>query len=111
MSKNQELFEANYQSFTLQPQDQVFLDDLSAQLNVVVLAEDWCGDVMRYLPVFVRMAEAASTWNVRIFYRDQNPDLADHCLKDGKHRAIPVFLFFDKEMNERACFTEKPAPV
>jgi len=111
MSKNKELFESNYASFTLQAQDQVFLRDLKAAVNVAVLAEDWCGDVIRYVPVFTRMAEAAGNWNVRVFYRDQNPDLADHCLKDGKFRAIPVFLFFDADMNERACFTEKPAPV
>src|SRR5438094_2026915 len=81
------------------------------RLNVAVLAEDWCGDVLRYLPAFARLAEAMQDWDMRIFYRDENADLIDRCLKEGKYRAIPVFLFFDKDMNEIACFTERPSAV
>ncbi len=111
MTKNQELFEENYTTFELNEDDIAFVRDLDIRLNVAVLAEDWCGDVLRYLPAFARLAEVAQKWDVRIFYRDENVDLIDLCLKDGKYRAIPVFLFFDAEMNEVACLTEKPAAV
>jgi hypothetical protein len=111
MQKNRDTFRENYESFTLEPEDEAFFRDLGRDLNVMVLAEDWCGDVLRYLPVFVRMAEAAQRWNVRIFYRDVNLDLADACLKQGKYRAIPVFKFYDQQMNEVTCFIEKPASV
>src|SRR5207248_10661660 len=111
MTKNQELFEEHYKTFELNEDDATFLRNLEMPLNVAVLAEDWCGDVLRYLPAFARIAEAAQTWDVRVFYRDENVDLIEMCLKDGRYRAIPVFLFFDKDMNEVACFTEKPAAV
>jgi hypothetical protein len=111
MTKNQELFEENYRTFDLDERDIAFLRGLNMRLNVVVLAEDWCGDVLRYLPAFACLAEAMQTWDVRVFYRDENPELIDMCLKEGRYRAIPVFLFYDKEMNEIACFTEKPAAV
>ena len=111
MKKNRETFESNYNGFALRPEDERFLRGLDKPLKVVILAEDWCGDVVRYMPVFARMAEVTPNWTARVFYRDENLDLADRCLKDGKYRAIPVFLFFDQDMNELACFTERPAAV
>ncbi len=111
MSKNREQFEENYRDFPLSNEDQAFLRDLDLDLNVVILAEDWCGDVLMYLPVFARLAEAARNWQVRVFCRDENPDLAEQWLKDGKYRSIPVIAFLDKEMREVACYVEKPAAV
>lgn len=111
MSKNQELFIENYNNFTLEPEDEAFLRGLDRKLKVVVLAEDWCGDVLRYLPAFARMLEVVPQWEARVFYRDSNLDLADLWLKEGKYRAIPVMVFFDEEMNEIACYVEKPAAV
>jgi thiol-disulfide isomerase/thioredoxin len=111
MQKNRELFEANYNDFTLNEEDEAFFRSLDSDLKVMVLAEDWCGDVLRYLPVFTHIAEVAPGWDVRVFKRDDNTDLADQCLKEGKYRAIPVFKFFDKDLNEITCFTERPAAV
>lgn len=111
MSKNQELFIENYNNFTLEPEDEAFLRGLDRKLKVVVLAEDWCGDVLRYLPAFARLLEVVPQWEARVFYRDSNLDLADLWLKEGKYRAIPVMVFFDEEMNEIACYVEKPAAV
>jgi hypothetical protein len=56
------------------------------------------------------IAEAAG-WDLRVFYRDNNPHLADTWMKDGTHRAIPVFVFFDEQWNELAHFIEKPPEV
>jgi len=110
MSKNREVFEQNYSNFTLRPEDEDFLRSMDRRLHVLVLAEDWCGDVLRYLPVFARMCEAAE-WDARVFYRDQNLDLADMWRKEGKYRSIPVMVFFDEDWNEVACYVEKPAAV
>jgi hypothetical protein len=57
------------------------------------------------------MAEAAGTWEVRHFCRDENLDLADCWRKNGKYLSIPVIVFFDSEMREVGCFVEKPAAV
>jgi hypothetical protein len=111
MSKNRDTFIENRDNFTLRPEDAAALRGMGRRLKVLVLAEDWCGDVLLYLPTLACMAEAAPTWEVRVFYRDQNQDLSDLWLKDGKHRAIPVMVFFDEEMNEIACYVEKPAAV
>ena len=111
MQKNRDVFSQNYSNFVLKPDDAAFLRGLGLNLNVVVLVEDWCGDVLRYVPALARVAEAVPGWNVRLFYRDRNLDLSDGCLKDGKYRAIPAMLFYDEDMNEVACWIEKPAAV
>ena len=111
MSKNRHIFEENYANFALSEDDAAFLRNLDRKLKVIVLAEDWCGDVLRYVPVFTRMAEAARNWEVRVFCRDENHDLADLWLKEGKFRAIPVIAFLDENMEEVACYVEKPAAV
>jgi hypothetical protein len=110
MRKNREIIEENYRVCQIGEEDAVLLRE-SGPLNVLVLAEDWCGDVVRYLPVMARMAEAAGNWSVGVFLRDQNPDMADLCLKDGEFRAIPVFLLFDGAWNNVACLIEKPQAV
>ena len=111
MSKNKELFQERYESFLLSGEDETALRQLGRPLKVLVLVEDWCSDVLRYVPVFARMAEAAEIWEVKVFCRDENLDLADVWRKQGQFRAIPVIVLFDKEMNELGCFVEKPAAV
>jgi hypothetical protein len=111
MTKNRELFESNYLTFRLTSDELTGLRDLKNRLHILLLTEDWCGDAIRYLPALVRMAEERAGWDIRIFYRDAHPDLADRWLKHGTHRAIPVLVFFDEEWNEYACFVEKPEPV
>ncbi len=111
MTKNRDIFEEHYRTFTLNEEDAAFFSRFPRPLNVLVLAEDWCGDVLRYLPALARIADVARTWNVRVFHRDRNLDLADMWMREGKYRAIPVVVFFDEQMRELAHFIEKPQEV
>ena len=58
-------------------------------------------------PALVRLVEGQPDLQVRVFLRDENPDLMDQFLKDGKYRSIPVIVFFDASMNEVGRFTER----
>ena len=111
MTQNREMYEERYRNFALSEQSARRLQSMQCEINVLVIAEDWCGDVLRYVPVLERMSEAAPSWNVRAFYRDRNPDLSSRWLKRGVHRAIPVIVFFDQQMREIGHFIEKPALV
>jgi hypothetical protein len=111
MSKNKELFQERYDTFHLDDIVADELRDMALPLKVLVLLEDWCGDVLRYIPTFARMAEAAGTWDVKLFCRDEHLDLADMWRKHGAFRSIPVIVFFDEQLDELACFVEKPAAV
>jgi Thioredoxin len=111
MKENRDKLEENLRNVELRDEAEAGLAEVNRPVRVVVIAEDWCGDVLRYLPVLVKMAQRADRWEVRVFYRDANPDLIERWLKDGTHRAIPVVAFFDEDWNELGYYQEKPATV
>lgn len=80
---------------------------LGPGLRVLVITEDWCGDALYSFPALARLAEGDPGVEVRVFLRDQNPDVMDQYLKRGLYRTIPVFVFFDAQMNEVARFMER----
>jgi hypothetical protein len=111
MSRNLDRVEANEGRVTLDPEAVRFFKSLPQPINVVVLAEDWCGDVIANLPVIGRLAKEVGKLNIRIFYRDQNVDLITHWLNQGKYQSIPVVAFFDKDFRELGHWIERPASV
>lgn len=111
MTRNRERLEENEQTVAFADADLQFFKDLPQPLNVVVLTEDWCGDAIANVPVLGRLAAESGTLNLRIFLRDQNPDLMDQYLNGGVHRSIPVFVFFDQDFHELGHWIERPAVV
>ncbi|HEU5366984.1 MAG TPA: thioredoxin family protein [Ktedonobacterales bacterium] len=111
MTRNQERFAANEQQLALDPADLAAFKNLPQPLNVLAIAEDWCGDVINNLPILGRLAAESGKLNLRVFLRDQNTDLIDQYLKDGKFRSIPVFVFFDDQFRELGRFIERPNSV
>jgi hypothetical protein len=110
---NHDKFDASYQSVPLTDEDISFFRKAAAlphgPKKILVLAEAWCGDVYRELPTAVRIAEA-SGMELRIFFRDENPDIMDEFLSNGgKSRAIPVFVFYTEDLQYIAQFTERSA--
>ena len=101
-------FEQHLEESRLNADQLQALNLLPKDLNVMVIAEDWSGDVLYFLPVLLRMAEEAG-WNVRIFRRDRYPELILPYRKENFYHAIPVFVFFDLEFNEVAHWIERPA--
>src|ERR671933_306471 len=80
MTRNREQLEANEQTMEFAPDDLAFFAQLPQTLNVLVLAEDWCGDVIANLPVLGRLAEETGQLTIRVFLRDQNSDIMDQYL-------------------------------
>jgi selenoprotein W-related protein len=111
MTRNRERFDTNEQTVELRSDDIAFFAGLDGPLHVLVLAEDWCGDVIANLPVLGRLAAESGTLDIRVFLRDQNLDLIDQYLKDGQYRSIPVFVFFDAAFQELGHWIERPARV
>lgn len=111
MTRNQERFADTERAVDLAEDDVAVFRRLPRPLNVLVLAEDWCGDVVDNLPVLGRLAESSGKLNVRVFLRDENLDLMEQYLKQGQFRSIPVFVFFDEQFNELGHFTERPESV
>ena len=110
---NVDKFEQNHKSAPLSPEDLAFFKRAAAQPNgpakILAIAEAWCGDVYRELPTVSRIAEAIGL-ELRVFLRDQNPDIMDEFLSnDGKSRAIPVFVFYTADLQYITHFTERSA--
>ena len=96
MTRNLDRVEENERRVQLRPEDVAAFRGLPRPLNVAVLAEDWCGDVIANLPVLAVLARESGTLDIRIFLRDQNSDLMQRYLNQGKYESIPVFAFFDE---------------
>ena len=59
------------------------------------------------MPVVAKLAEAHPELELRVFLRDESPDVMDRYLKRGVHRSIPVIVFFDEAMRELARYVEE----
>ena len=108
MSMNRERFQRALDGGLVDPSARALLERLGPPLKVLVITEDWCGTSLAYIPPVARLVKDRPDVELRIFLRDENPDLMDQYLKRGIHRAIPVFAFFDEDMNEVARFIESP---
>jgi hypothetical protein len=111
MTTNKDKFLEAMAAVHAMPQDRAVFASRGEKLNVLVLTEDWCGDALTNFPVLARMVEGAPDVEMRVFLRDQNPDLMDQYLNRGLYRSIPVFVFFDEDMKEVARFVERPPKI
>ena len=112
MTGDRERYQKSAAEFKLASEDAKFFRDAVKRLGVKALAivEDWCPDVHRGLPVMAGIAQAAGM-ELRVFYRDQNPDVMALYLKEGKYQSIPVFAFLDKDLKPLCHFIERPSPA
>lgn len=78
--------------------------------RLAALSEDWCGDAVNTLPVVARLAEAAG-WDLRVFSRDDNPDLMDAHLTGGTARSIPVVIVYDEAFEEFGWWGPRPREI
>jgi hypothetical protein len=111
MTRNRDRFEENEKRVDLDEADLEAFRALPRAVKVVVLAEDWCGDVIANLPVLGRLAEESRKLDVRVFLRDQNDDIMQRYLNKGQFKSIPVFVFFDEDFRELGHWIERPASV
>ena len=99
--------EENYNKASLTADEKQFFSGLNQVKYVLMMAENWCGDVHRNSPMIARIVEAMPGTEMRVFFRDQNPDLTDCFLNNG-YRSIPIVVFFDKDWSEIGRWIERP---
>ncbi len=108
MRMNRDRFLRALETATVRPEQAGALDRLGNPTRLLVITEDWCGTSLAYVPGVAKLVAGRPEIEMRIFLRDDNPDVMDQFLKRGLYRSIPVFAFFDDEMNELARFIEQP---
>ncbi len=98
--------EDNSAKSVLTEEERKVFSGVSHVRHVLMLAENWCGDVHRNSPLIAHICEAMPNCDLRVFLRDQNPDLRDALLNNG-YQSIPVVVFFDKDWNEVGRWIER----
>ncbi len=84
------------------------LHALPRPVHTIAIAEDWCGDVVRHVPVLQRMAEEGANLRVRFISREQHPEVFARFLTNGGE-AIPKFVVLNDRFVE--CGSWGPMPV
>ena len=107
-SENRDKMEMARQTLPLEPHIISFLGGLPRPVYVIAIAEDWCGDVMRHVPVLQRLADAAPNLKIRFISRELRPDVFVRFLTNGGE-AIPKFIFLNDAWVE--CGNWGPMPA
>jgi len=110
VTKNRELWHAVHERVDLPEEAVAEAARVPGSWHLVALSEDWCGDAVNTLPVIARLAEEAG-WDLRVMGRDDNPDLIDSHLTNGRSRSIPVVIVYDEEFNEVGWWGPRPGEI
>lgn len=92
----------------LQPVIEAALKVLDRAVYCVAIAEDWCGDVVRHVPVISKFEEVSSNFSVRYISREQHPGVFVRFLTNGGE-AIPKFILLNDSFVE--CGNWGPMPA
>lgn len=112
MTRNQEQFAEWYDQFAWQDDaDKEYFESLRFRddLRCLILAADWCGDVVRNVPVVFRLLEAAEM-PTEVLIMEEHLDVMDQFLTMGG-RAIPVIIFTDTGGHVLGTWGPRPAHV
>jgi len=96
MQKNKEAFISWYDQFAWSSEEEKeFFESLQYRddIRCLILAADWCGDVVRNVPVVFRALEAASI-DTEVLIMEQFPEVMDQFLTMGG-RSVPIVIFAD----------------
>ena len=84
------------------------LNSLKNNYIWLVIAEGWCGDAAQIVPILNKMDSLAHTIEMKIVFRDENPDLMNLFLSNGT-KAIPKLIILDKKtLNVEANWGPRP---
>ncbi|MCL5270602.1 MAG: thioredoxin family protein [bacterium] len=104
---HQDKMEEARRALVLPSHVEAFLQALPRPVHVLAIAEDWCGDVVRHVPVLQRLADAAPNLRVRFIARGPAREVFVRFLtNDGE--AIPKFIFLSDQFVE--CGNWGPMP-
>jgi hypothetical protein len=97
MTQNQDKFLDWHRKFEWKnDDDKQFFEEISVNrddLRCLILMADWCGDVVRNVPVLFHALETAQI-PVEVLIMEQNLDVMDQFLTMGG-RSIPIAIFTD----------------
>ena len=91
------------------PELQKAISAIKSGQTWVVITEGWCGDAAQTIPVFYALSKLNNKIDLRFVLRDENPDLMDLYLTNGRSRSIPKLIVTRTE-NLEEIFNWGPRP-
>lgn len=76
------------------------LENLDRSLTWLILTEGWCGDAAQIIPTIQKMADQTKAIQTRYILRDENLEIMDQFLTDGRARSIPKLICLDSKTLE-----------
>ena len=75
----------------------------------LVISEHWCGDASQINPIINRIAEESNgKIELRFVYRDENEELIDAHLTDGRSRSIPILIELNEDYEVLQTYGPRP---
>ncbi len=108
--KNRELWHAVYERARVPEELVQAAREVPGTWRLLAISEDWCGDAVNTLPAISRLADAVG-WDMRVMSRDENPDLMDAHLTNGRSRSIPVVIVYDEAFREVGWWGPRPGEI
>lgn len=110
VEKNRELWHGVHDRVRLPDEVYDRAKALPGTWHLVALSEDWCGDAVNTLPIVAAVAREAG-WDMRVLGRDDNLDLMDAHLTNGRSRSIPVVIVYDENFEEVGWWGPRPGEI
>jgi len=93
----------------LLPELKDLLAKLSSKQTWLVITEGWCGDAAQIVPVLAKISGHSEAIDLKLIFRDENLELMDQFLYNGKSRSIPKLIVLDEE--NKVLFEWGPRPA
>ncbi len=85
------------------------VEGLDKSINWLLITEHWCGDASQINPIVNKISDIShGKINLRLIYRDENEELIDAHLTDGRSRSIPILIQLDEKFNLSATYGPRP---
>lgn len=93
----------------INPELEALIRAIEEPLVWVVITEGWCGDAAQNLPFIAALADLNPQIELRLFFRDQHPELMDAYLTNGG-KAIPKLIVLRAaDLQELGTWGPRPA--
>lgn len=108
LARNRENMDETDKTFELPASVTSHLGAVGRPVHVLCIAEDWCPDVVRHVPVLQKMADASPNVTVRYLMRSDQLDVFARYLTVGGE-AVPKFIFLSEDFVECGSWGPMPA--
>lgn len=108
LADNRAKLDATDATFELDASVKLHLAGIGRRVHVLCIAEDWCPDVVRHVPVLQKLVDASEKISARYVMRSDHLDVfARHLTVGGE--AVPKFIFLSEEFVECGSWGPMPA--